>query len=191
MKAEDGRSEQARKKVAEWSSGTLVSRLNEKAKGAIVVVMQRLHEDDLSGHLLSQGGWRHLCLLAIATEDHDIPIGDGRVHKRRVGEVLQPEREDRATASCHQANSIAMNHLREVDRRIDRLQALRTELIRMVDECGHGHICDCRVIEVLADDKPAAQGRTTTRRSSDGFSPKSSGDQPLAIRGGRPSTAEP
>lgn len=53
-------------------------------------------------------------------------------------------------ASCHQADSIAMNHLREVDQRIARLQAMREELSRMVEECGHGHICDCRIISVLA-----------------------------------------
>ncbi|MBL0373865.1 helix-turn-helix domain-containing protein [Rhizobium sp. KVB221] len=53
-------------------------------------------------------------------------------------------------ASCHQADSIAMNHLREVDQRIARLQALREELARMIKECGHGHICDCRIISVLA-----------------------------------------
>ena len=53
-------------------------------------------------------------------------------------------------ASCHQADSIAMNHLREVDQRIERLQALRKELSRMIEECGHGHICDCRIISVLA-----------------------------------------
>lgn len=53
-------------------------------------------------------------------------------------------------ASCHQADSIAMNHLREIDQRIDRLTALRAELSRMIEECGHGHICDCRVISVLA-----------------------------------------
>ena len=53
-------------------------------------------------------------------------------------------------ASCHQADSIAMNHLRDVDQRIARLQALRGELSRMIQECGHGHICDCRIISVLA-----------------------------------------
>jgi DNA-binding transcriptional MerR regulator len=53
-------------------------------------------------------------------------------------------------ASCHQADSIAMNHLREVDQRIARLEALREELSRMIRECGHGHICDCRIIGVLA-----------------------------------------
>jgi DNA-binding transcriptional MerR regulator len=54
-------------------------------------------------------------------------------------------------ASCHQADSIARNHLTEIKRRIARLQALREELARMIDECGHGRICDCRIIEVLAD----------------------------------------
>jgi DNA-binding transcriptional MerR regulator len=54
-------------------------------------------------------------------------------------------------ASCHQADSIARNHLTEIDRRIASLTVLRGELSRMVDECGHGRICDCRIIEVLAD----------------------------------------
>lgn len=54
-------------------------------------------------------------------------------------------------ASCHQADSIAKNHLREVDARIARLQALRGELARMIEECQHGHVCDCRIISVLAN----------------------------------------
>jgi DNA-binding transcriptional MerR regulator len=53
-------------------------------------------------------------------------------------------------ASCHQADSIAMSHLREIDARIAKLMALREELSRMIEECGHGHICDCRIISVLA-----------------------------------------
>ncbi|MCY0093138.1 MerR family transcriptional regulator [Hoeflea ulvae] len=54
-------------------------------------------------------------------------------------------------ASCHQVDSITRNHLAEIDQRITRLQALRGELKRMVSECGHGRICNCRIIEVLAD----------------------------------------
>jgi DNA-binding transcriptional MerR regulator len=54
-------------------------------------------------------------------------------------------------ASCHQADSIARNHLGEIERRIASLQALRLELARMIDVCGHGRICDCRIIEALAD----------------------------------------
>ncbi|GLQ12421.1 MerR family transcriptional regulator [Devosia yakushimensis] len=54
-------------------------------------------------------------------------------------------------SSCHEVDSIAINHLKEVDRRIASLTALRAELSRMIDECNRGRICDCRVIEVLAD----------------------------------------
>lgn len=54
-------------------------------------------------------------------------------------------------ASCHQADSIARNHLSEIEHRIASLQALKVELTRMIDECGHGRICDCRIIEALAD----------------------------------------
>ncbi|WP_375450477.1 helix-turn-helix domain-containing protein [uncultured Devosia sp.] len=54
-------------------------------------------------------------------------------------------------ASCHQVDSIARNHLAEVDRRIGSLQAMRLELQRMIAECGHGRVCDCRIIEALAD----------------------------------------
>lgn len=54
-------------------------------------------------------------------------------------------------ASCHEADSIARKHLGEIDRRIRSLQALQTEMTRMINECGHGRICDCRIIEALAD----------------------------------------
>ena len=55
LKAEEAMSEPARKRVIDWFSGTLISRLNDKENGPIVVVMQRLHESDLAGHLLEQG----------------------------------------------------------------------------------------------------------------------------------------
>jgi hypothetical protein len=75
LKAEEAMSEPARRRVIDWFGGTLVSRLNDKERGPIIVVMQRLHEDDLAGHLLEQGNWEHLDLPAIATEDRTIPIG--------------------------------------------------------------------------------------------------------------------
>ncbi|MGA7325287.1 MAG: helix-turn-helix domain-containing protein [Rhodomicrobium sp.] len=54
-------------------------------------------------------------------------------------------------ASCDQADSIARRHLGQVERRITQLSALREELQRMIAECDRGRVCDCRVIEVLAD----------------------------------------
>lgn len=53
------------------------------------------------------------------------------------------------SSSCHQVDSIERNHLLEIERRILRLQSLKGELKRMIDECGR--VCDCGIIEVLAD----------------------------------------
>jgi hypothetical protein len=58
----------ARNKVIEWFEQTFVTRLNNKSKGAIVLVMQRLHLDDLSAHLISGGGWKVLKIPALAAE---------------------------------------------------------------------------------------------------------------------------
>ena len=93
MKADDAQSEKARRAVNEWYGTTLLSRLDDKGSGAIILVMQRLHEDDLAGKLLRDGGWCHLNLPAIAQEDEEIAIGRGVVHPRRKGEALHPERE--------------------------------------------------------------------------------------------------
>jgi hypothetical protein len=90
-------SEPARKRVIDWYSGSLVSRLNDKETGAIIAVMQRLHEEDLAGHLLGMGGWDHLNLPAKAMEDEKIPIGNGRMQRRKAGDLLHPERESAET----------------------------------------------------------------------------------------------
>jgi predicted phage terminase large subunit-like protein len=96
MKADDAQSEKARRAVNEWYATTLLSRLDDKQKGAIILVAQRLHEDDLAGRLLKEDGWEHLDLPAIAQEDEEIPIGPGAVHRRKKGEALHPERESLA-----------------------------------------------------------------------------------------------
>ena len=77
-------------------------------------------------------------------------------HARELGFEVDDIREllamsEEPQASCHQADSIARNHLVEIERRIASLQALKLELGRMIEECGHGRICDCRIIEALAD----------------------------------------
>jgi predicted phage terminase large subunit-like protein len=96
LNANEAQSEVARKRVIEWYGGALVSRLNDKHKGAIVAVMQRLHEDDLAGHLLRHGGWDHLDMPAIALEDQIVELGHGKTHLRRIGDVLHPQRESQA-----------------------------------------------------------------------------------------------
>ncbi len=96
LKPQDAQSESARDSLKQWYSNTLLSRLDHKSEGSIVVVMQRLHPDDLVGHLLEQGGWTHLNLPAIAEEECEIRLGMDRRHVRKVGDLLHPERENQA-----------------------------------------------------------------------------------------------
>ena len=89
-------SPKAREHVRLWYFNTLLSRLDDKQNGAIVLVMQRLHEDDLAGVLLrGSDEWTVLSLPAIAERDEQIPIGNGQFYCRRAGDVLHPEREPR------------------------------------------------------------------------------------------------
>jgi hypothetical protein len=96
LKPEEAVSDVRRNAVNEWYEHTLYSRLNNKATGCIIVIMQRLHEDDLVGHLLLQGGWKVLKFPAIAVEDetHVIStrLASHTVH-RPAGQALHPERE--------------------------------------------------------------------------------------------------
>ena len=68
MKADDAQSEKARRAVNDWYATTLMSRLDDKQSGAIILVMQRLHEDDLAGRLLREDGWHHLDPSRIQSE---------------------------------------------------------------------------------------------------------------------------
>lgn len=93
IKPDEAASETTRNNVNNWYQSTLASRLNDKSSGAIICVMQRLHQYDIAGMLLEAGGWHELRLSAIATEDSMVPLTRGRVHYRRAGEALHPERE--------------------------------------------------------------------------------------------------
>lgn len=86
---------QQRDAVNQWFDHTFATRLDDKKRGAIVLVMQRLHREDLSGYLLAKGGWEHLCLPAIAPERTCVRIGS-YTHQREAGEPLHAEREDLA-----------------------------------------------------------------------------------------------
>jgi predicted phage terminase large subunit-like protein len=96
LKPEEALSEAQRKAANEWYDHTLYSRLNDKRHGAIVIIMQRLHEDDLVGHVLAQEGWEVLSFPGIAEADevHRIEtIWGAQCFRRRQGEALHPDRE--------------------------------------------------------------------------------------------------
>jgi predicted phage terminase large subunit-like protein len=93
LKPQDAYSELARNNLTQWYGNTLLSRLDNKAEDAIVVVMQRLHVDDFVAYLLDRGEWMHLNLPAIAESEQRIPLSATREHVRKPGDVLHPERE--------------------------------------------------------------------------------------------------
>jgi predicted phage terminase large subunit-like protein len=98
LKPEEALSQTQREAANEWYDHTLYSRLNDKLSGAIVLIMHRLHEDDLAGHVLGQEKWEVVRLPAIAERDelHRVETIFGwQSFRRGAGEVLHAEREPR------------------------------------------------------------------------------------------------
>jgi DNA-binding transcriptional MerR regulator len=78
---------------------------------------------------------------------------------RDLGFTLEQVREllglsDKREQSCEVVDVIARAHRDMVDRKISELRALRTELDRMIGQCGHGVVADCHIIEALAEAGP-------------------------------------
>lgn len=101
----------ARRRVQEFYDGTLYSRLNNRATGAIVIVMQRLHEDDLVGHVLEKEDWEVLSIPAIAPADCSYRLGQGpeAVYQRRQGEIMHPARDSIAELEAIRRNLGSLN----------------------------------------------------------------------------------
>ncbi|GJL85316.1 MAG: hypothetical protein DHS20C02_10910 [Micavibrio sp.] len=93
IKPESAQSETTRVSTNEWYKNTLLSRLDDKERGVIILVMQRLHINDLTGFVEAGGGFHKISFPAIATKDERIPISDTEVYVRREGEALHEERE--------------------------------------------------------------------------------------------------
>ncbi len=92
VSAQEAYSDASRNKVNDWFRTTLLSRLDDKNKDAIIIVMQRLHQEDLSGFVLEAGGWDSLVLPATAQKTTVIPLPNGRQHTWLEGDPLDPER---------------------------------------------------------------------------------------------------
>jgi predicted phage terminase large subunit-like protein len=93
LKLSDAMSEAVRARVIDWYRSTLLSRTDDKKEARIVLVMQRVHQDDLAGYLQEQGGFEVLNLPAIAQREETYFLGDGRTYDRQKGELLHPEHE--------------------------------------------------------------------------------------------------
>lgn len=107
IKPADANSETTRQKCNNWFDSTLSTRLNSKKNGCIIIVMQRLHEDDLVGHLLDKNAneWELVNLPAIANEDKIISYNNylnGKFCNKssikcKLGQPLHSQREDAET----------------------------------------------------------------------------------------------
>lgn len=96
VSADDADSDAHRESANDFFDGTLRTRLSDQISGVFIIVMQRLHEDDLTGHLLAKaapGEWTVIRLPMIAEEDErwEFPIS-GRIVERKAGEPLWPSR---------------------------------------------------------------------------------------------------
>lgn len=94
--ATDAQSDTIRPSQVEWFRMTMSSRLNTPKEDAIVVIMQRLHEEDVAGYIIAQGGYEHLCLpmryeLNQKGERRKSILGDYDL-RQKEGELLVPSR---------------------------------------------------------------------------------------------------
>ena len=89
----DALSQTKREVIKTWFDGTLFSRLDDKRHDVIILIMQRVHVDDLVAHVLEKEGWVHLNLPAIAEDHERFELSDGRVFTRAPGDLLHPARE--------------------------------------------------------------------------------------------------
>jgi hypothetical protein len=128
LKPEDALSETRRTSVNDWYDNTLLSRLNSKEDGIIIIVMQRLHQDDLVGHVLERGeDWDVLSFPAIAEADerHVVDTVFGPfVYSRKTGEVLDSKRESLQTLLNTKQLIGSYTFSSQYVRRILRLEAL-------------------------------------------------------------------
>jgi predicted phage terminase large subunit-like protein len=93
MKPDEAMSEARRRSACDWFENTLYSRLDDKRSDVIILIMQRLHIDDLVGHVLEKEDWVQLNLPAIAEVEERIPIGPDKLYHRMAGEPLHGDRE--------------------------------------------------------------------------------------------------
>ncbi|SDP78307.1 phage uncharacterized protein (putative large terminase), C-terminal domain-containing protein [Desulforhopalus singaporensis] len=88
-------SDTIREATVEWWDQVMSTRLNDPKTGSKVIIMQRVHQNDLSGHVLEQGGYEHLCIPAeYEKKRYHTSIGfkDPRTEDK---ELLFPKRFDR------------------------------------------------------------------------------------------------
>lgn len=92
MKATDAESELLRQNVVDWWDNEMSTRGNNPETYSKVIIMQRLHQNDLAGHCIKQGGYEVLRLPAEFDEKPSITSIGWSDPRKEKGELLWPER---------------------------------------------------------------------------------------------------
>jgi predicted phage terminase large subunit-like protein len=109
LSADAAYSEVFRNETNSWFVQQLPQRLNDPSQSSIILIMQRLHQNDPTGFLLSQedSDWTLVKLPLIAEEDESwtFPIS-GRIVHRKKGECLDPGRWSKRVVKQRQQNRL-------------------------------------------------------------------------------------
>lgn len=99
VKPNEALSDAQRQSANAWYDNSLYSRLNDKREGAIILIMQRLHLDDMVGHVQGKEPWEVVSLPAVAQEREVWTyqtLSGPRTKIRELGDLLHPGREGQA-----------------------------------------------------------------------------------------------
>lgn len=87
---DDADNEEKREKVNQRFDTAILSRLNDPRAGRVIINAHRLHEKDLSGHVLETGGWDHIVLPFEAPRDRVYKFAGQEWHRKK-GDLLRPD----------------------------------------------------------------------------------------------------
>jgi len=85
-------SDTLRQTTVDWWNRAMSTRNNDPRTGARVIVMQRVHENDLAGHMLRQGGYETLILPTEYEGSAHVTAIGWRDPRSQTGELLWKER---------------------------------------------------------------------------------------------------
>ena len=93
LNAQEGASEVVRESANDWLDNSWMSRVTNPKGTCFVVIMQRLHENDVTGHLMAKdAGWEHLCLPARYEGPRSRVSTGWKDPRTNDGELLWPDR---------------------------------------------------------------------------------------------------
>ncbi|MGD0076081.1 MAG: hypothetical protein ABSD31_17330 [Candidatus Binataceae bacterium] len=119
---EQANSDALRSSSIRWFDETFSTRLDDKRSGRVIIIEQRTHVNDLTGHLLAEPGWHHIALPAIAEKRTVIIFPCSRREVvREEGDILWPKREGSAELEAAK-HRLGVDRHRVQDRHRQRLQ---------------------------------------------------------------------